>query len=220
MMKLHLGCGATYLDGYVNIDYPVSEQTVQVDVRADKYEDIKKLTYLASSVDEVRLHHVFEHFPRPTALALLCRWQDWLKTGGLLRIETPDAMASFKAIISPFISFDNKQQVMRHLFGSHEAPWAVHWDGWYKEKFKVTLKTLGFCDLKFIEKKRGILRNLEVIAYKSEKNFSFHDYSTSVESLLNKSTVRLHPKEKCWPEDSEAGMLKVWMSMWKEAYEI
>lgn len=104
MTKLHLGCGRRYLEGYINIDYPLGEQTVQTDLVADKYEDITRLSYPTDSIDEIRLHHVFEHFTRTDALALLCRWREWLKPGGLLRIETPDARAGCKLIASPFTS--------------------------------------------------------------------------------------------------------------------
>ena len=38
---------------------------------------------------------------------------------------------------------------LRHLFGSHDAHWAVHCDGWYKSKFKECLLALGYRHLKF-----------------------------------------------------------------------
>ena len=154
------------------------------------------------------------------ALALLCRWRDWLKPGGELRIETPDAMGCFKLMTSPFTSFDVKQQVMRHLFGSHEAGWAVHWDGWYKEKFAITLNLLGFGDLRFVTNKRGMIRNIEVFAYKKEQDLGLQDYAVSVERLLMMSTIRIHTKDKHTAEGSELDMLKVWMHTWKEAYEL
>ena len=81
-MKLHLGCGHYYLEGYTNVDYPPSEHSVQQSIKADLFCDLATLRYAAGSVDEIRLHHVFEHFPRPAALALLCRWRDWLVPGG------------------------------------------------------------------------------------------------------------------------------------------
>ncbi len=89
MLKLHLGCGEEYLDGYVNIDYPASEHSV-MRVKADRYADIRTLTYPDNSVDEIRMHHMFEHFERGEALQLLLRWRRWLKPGGILLIETPD----------------------------------------------------------------------------------------------------------------------------------
>ncbi len=216
-MKLHLGCGLRYLDGYINIDYQPTDHTVQSEIRADKYADIVQLSYMDCSVDEIRLHHVFEHFSRPVALALLCRWRDWLKPGGLLRIETPDAMACFNLMTSPFITFDKKQQVMRHLFGSHEAFWAVHWDGWHKKKFAVTLKMLGFDKLNFVKNKWGALRNLEVFAIKTDAEFGLIDYSRAAKELLKMSTVRVGGKRKS-PEGSELAMLEVWMHKWHEIY--
>jgi predicted SAM-dependent methyltransferase len=211
-MKLHLGCGRQYFEGYINIDYPATEHTVQANIKVDFYADITKLSYPSSTVDEIRLHHVFEHFSRPIALALLCRWRDWLKPGGLLRIETPDAMACFKSMINPIISFDNKQQIMRHLFGSHEASWAVHCDGWYKNKFLITLQTLGFENLNFAKNEWGYLRNIEVFAYKSGKNLGFEEYTLLVQNLLQLSLVKTKIVEN--------EMLDVWMNAWRDAYKI
>jgi predicted SAM-dependent methyltransferase len=218
-MKLHLGCGRNYLNGYINIDYPATEHTVQADLMADIYADLTKLSYPFSSIDEIRLHHVFEHFSRPVTLALLCRWRDWLKPGGLLRIETPDAMACFKSMINPLISFDNKQQIMRHLFGSHEASWAVHWDGWYKEKFTITLNTLGFENLRYVRNEWGHLHNIEVFAYKSKQNLVFEEYSRLVESLLELSIIKTTMKDKQKTQIIENDMLDVWMKMWRTSYE-
>lgn len=219
-MKLHLGCGRKYLEGYINIDYPATEQTVQADLKADIYVDLTKLSYPFSSIDEIRLHHVFEHFSRPVALALLCRWRDWLKPGGLLRIETPDAMACFKSMINPLISFENKQQIMRHLFGSHEASWAIHCDGWYKDKFIIILETLGYENLSFEKNEWGYLRNIEVFAHKSEKDFGFDSYAPLVKKLLSLNLVKKtrNDKEKTIMVEDE--MLDVWMDIWKKAYEL
>jgi hypothetical protein len=76
-MKLHLGCGQVYLKGYVNIDYPSSEHTVQHKSVADRLTDISQLTFPTSSVEEVRLHHVFEHFRRPQISARVACWNGW-----------------------------------------------------------------------------------------------------------------------------------------------
>ena len=89
-LKLHLGCGERYLSGYVNIDLPTTEHSVQTRTKVDVEADITTLRYESGSIAEIRLHHVLEHFARPTALRLLMQWYDWLVEGGVLVLETPD----------------------------------------------------------------------------------------------------------------------------------
>ena len=220
MTKLHLGCGRIYLEGYINIDFPDSEHTVQKDLTADVYADIHGLTYPFDSIDEIRLHHVFEHFSRPTALALLCRWRNWLRPKGVLRLETPDAMASFKQMLSPFTNFSAKQQVLRHLFGSHEAKWAFHSDGWYEGKFRITLAKLGYANIQAVKTKWGMLRNIEITATKSYETFCYKDFEKAAEELLTMSAVRLKQAGEYIVPESERSMITVWMNSWRSTYEL
>lgn len=143
-LKLHLGCGENHFDGYVNVDYPPSEHTTQTKRGADIYADITRLALPNACADEIRLEHVFEHFPRAAALALLIRWHEWLKPGGVLRLATPDIEGCARQLMSPQLSYETKQAVLRHAFGSHEAAWANHYDGWYAEKYQRVLSALGF----------------------------------------------------------------------------
>lgn len=219
-MKLHLGCGQRYLDGYINIDYPATEHSVQSSLRADVYRDLSTLAYPAGSIDEIRLHHVFEHFPRPAALALLCRWRDWLVPGGTLRIETPDVMASAWLLVSPLVGYEKKLEVVRHLFGSHEAHWAAHWDGWFAERFVRTLNALGFRKVSVTRTRWARLRNVEVSAEKGPQVFGMDDYRGTVRELLSLSLVKSQRRfgfaQPTSP--SELEMLEVWMKMWEQAY--
>ncbi len=98
-LRLHLGCGEQRIPATIGIDYPPSEHLV-MNVAADAFADISNLELPPESVDEIRLHHVFEHFSRVTALGLLVRWHRWLKPGGQLRIETPDVMGSARTLLS------------------------------------------------------------------------------------------------------------------------
>jgi hypothetical protein len=143
-MKLHLGCGQRYLEGYVNVDFPPSQHTVQTASVADLQVDLRTLSYPGSSVDEIRLHHVFEHFPRHDACALAASWQSWLKLGGRLRIEVPDLILSGLAAVNPFTSFRRRCVAERHLFGSHEAEWAAHKEAYSPRQLQELLKALGF----------------------------------------------------------------------------
>lgn len=167
-LRIHLGCGETYFKGYINIDFPSSEHTVQNSSPADFYTDITKLEVQELSVDEIRSHHLFEHFDRSMALSLLCKWHLWLKPGGILVIETPDFEASAQVILNQHYSYAQKQITMRHIFGSHEAHWAIHCDGWYQEKFIHVLSLIGFTDIT-IEKGvwNKLIPNVTVRAKKS-----------------------------------------------------
>ncbi len=152
-MKIHLGCGGTYLEGYVNIDYPTDDKTI-MNVKADVYQDISTLEYADNSLDEIRSHHLFEHFNRVDALKLLAKWRHWLKPGGKLVIETPDYFWTCGLI--PFVPFFFRMRLGRHLFGTQEAAWANHLDFWDKRKFKKILSKYGFDDFSF---KHPLYRN-------------------------------------------------------------
>ena len=140
-IKLHLGCGEVYLEGYVNIDLPPSEHNF-MKVKADVYKDIRQLEYADNSVDEIRTHHMLEHFSRQEAIKILFRWRHWLKVGGVLHIETPDFETAVKKFFEADLSV--KFKIARHIFGSHESSWAFHKDFWGEEKFRFVLNKLGF----------------------------------------------------------------------------
>ncbi len=81
-MKLNLGCGRKYLEGYVNCDVATS-------VKADKYFDLNVLPYPlpAECAEEIWMDNVLEHLDDiPKVMAELHRL---LKPGGRLRILVP-----------------------------------------------------------------------------------------------------------------------------------
>ncbi len=156
-IKLHLGCGEKYLEGYWNIDFPEGEHSVMTP-RVDEYGDVRTLSYPENSIDEIRSHHLFEHFSRAEALKLLTKWRTWLKPNGLLVIETPDFETSANFYIhSP--SMKRKFQLTRHIFGSQEAGWALHKDYWDKEKFDFVFSKMGFKDFKCKRYNNGLARH-------------------------------------------------------------
>ena len=57
-MKLHLGCGNDYKEGWVNVDF-INE------VKADVYHDLNKFPYpfIDDSVDYLLMDNVLEHLP-------------------------------------------------------------------------------------------------------------------------------------------------------------
>ncbi|HEX8663931.1 MAG TPA: hypothetical protein VF744_07885 [Beijerinckiaceae bacterium] len=143
-LRLHLGCGEQRFDGYVNIDFPPDQHAVMT-VRPDLEADITRLSFPSESVNEIRLHAVFEHFDRVTALGLLIRWHGWLKRGGLLVLETPDFIETAKRAIAA--SGVDRMGFIRHLEGDQSSPWGMHIGQWYPERFHRTLSALGFADI-------------------------------------------------------------------------
>jgi predicted SAM-dependent methyltransferase len=187
-LRLHLGCGESYLEGYVNIDFPPSEHTVQTRSRADQNADITTLSYPPGSAAEIRLHHVFEHFDRPTALRLLVDWRLWLVPGGLLTIETPD----FERCAREFgrrMRWSRRGVLLRHIFGSHEAAWAVHFDGWYEDRYRRTLGALAYRDLKFERGSWKGTHNITVTARADSSHVDRGRLLRLAEELLRESLV-------------------------------
>jgi glycosyltransferase involved in cell wall biosynthesis/predicted SAM-dependent methyltransferase len=194
-LRLHLGCGQNHFDGYINIDYPPSEHIVQISHVADVFGDITKLDFPQQSVDEIRLHHVFEHLNRIVALAMLIKWHKWLKVGGILHIETPDLMGSARTLISN-ASWKTKMGVVRHLTGDQVADWGYHVNFWFSERFEHTLRALGFEPIQTQSTswpKEPYLSNVEVVAVKNKDN-SLQQQLIAAEKLLYESTVA--PEEK------------------------
>lgn len=201
-LRLHLGCGGVYLDGYRNIDLPPEEHGVQEGIDPDEYADITRLDYPPSSVDEIRLHHVFEHFDRPTAIRLLIDWHGFLRPGGVLWIETPDFQRSALAFLL-WPPSRNRLKVLRHVFGSHEASWAIHEDGWYAGRFRLYLKALGFEGVSFKRTRWHGTCNLHVTARRAAIELRREELIERAESLLRMAMVD--------DSESERALLRTWM---------
>ncbi len=206
-LRLHLGCGEQKFPGYINIDFPPEAHDVMT-VRADMYADLSELEFPLGSVDEIRSHHLFEHFGRVAALALLIRWHGWLKTGGRLHIETPDLIGSARTLVSD-ASLAHKLAVVRHLAGDQSADWAYHRDLWFEGRFERTLAALGFT----IVNRRNWswphpphLSNVEVTAVKEQQRTAEQQLAAAT-ALLGDSMV----------SPAEGDTLQVWERQLRDA---
>lgn len=152
-MKLHLGARFKRFSGYLNVDI---EKHPGVDLVAD----FRTLEY-NNEIEAIRAHHLLEHFSRAEGVEVLKQWYSWLMPGGVLIVETPD----LEGICADFNR--DKYWMCRHAYGSQEADWAFHRDGWYEDKFKEVFPKLGF-EIQSIVKSRSrkILPNITVSAIK------------------------------------------------------
>lgn len=82
-LRLHLGCGATRLEGWLNVDMLGS--------RANLFWDLRwRLPFPDGSVTAIFHEHMLEHLPLAEAFTFLQRCHQLLKPGGVLRIGVPD----------------------------------------------------------------------------------------------------------------------------------
>lgn len=203
-MKLHLGCGQRYLDGYLNIDFPISEHSLQKQSVADIHADICALSFPTESVDEIRLHHVFEHFTRPVACALLTTWFFWLNKGGTLHIEVPDLSRTALVLMSPFSNLRQMAVAERHLFGSHEASWGGHQEGYSEPLLKAMVEQFGYKCLKSQKSSWQGTYNVQIWAQKSTVDISVSEFTLRAETFLSNFLVDSSPSEK--------NLLSIWMN--------
>ncbi len=128
-------------------------------------------------------------------------------------------MASARALVSPFTSENTRLQILRHVFGSHEAQWAAHWDGWYKSRFLKTLSALGYCRIEFIQSSWEALRNIEAKAHRGSATLGLEEYRPIVKRLLEQSLVTHKTRASSHSvAESEIRMLEVWMKEWEALY--
>lgn len=150
--RLHLGCGGQPLPGYVNIDTPPSGH--QPAPKADVFVDFTTLVLPEGHVAEVRLHHVFEHFRKGEASALLARFNGWLRKGGVLHLEVPDFWDT-----SLYYFLTGDLRAIRHLAGSQEAPWATHHELWDGRQLRRALELFGFGEIRLARNRMWFRRS-------------------------------------------------------------
>jgi hypothetical protein len=189
-LRLHLGCGQVGFDEYINIDYPPERHHVMHLTEADLFADISGLQVGSNEVDEVRLHHVFEHFSRVDSLLLLIKWGEWLKENGLLIIEVPD----FEANAEHFLNskeYSTKAGIVRHLVGDQSSPWGYHIEQWWPNRLAKTLTSLDF-KIDAIERSQWqnppFLCNCTIIA-RAQKTMDHTQKLAAADILLSDSLV-------------------------------
>ena len=90
-LKLNLGCGNRYLEGYLNIEID-SEL-------ADLKADILDLKFDKNSIAEVLMVHVIEHIEHFKARSFIEKVYNWLKDDGQLVMEFPDIIKVARCIL-------------------------------------------------------------------------------------------------------------------------
>lgn len=80
---LHIGCGAHFIEGFLNADLSSSSKRV---LRLDA---TKTFPFHSESFDYIFSEHMIEHIPYVAGLQMLSECRRILKKGGRIRISTP-----------------------------------------------------------------------------------------------------------------------------------
>ena len=137
-LKLHLGCGAVRLDGFINIDHRWTRAT-------DLVCDIRRLPFPDGSAGRIETYHVIEHLSPEDVERALGEWRRVLAPGGILVIECPD----FEAAVQEYLE-GNRERIYS-IFGRHRFTGDVHLAGYNPERLTELLQRCGFDDLVFQE---------------------------------------------------------------------
>ena len=82
-MKLHLGCGKRYLEGFIHVDIAEFQHI--------DYQLLLTTCQLSKvTADEIYASHVLEYFDRNDVINVLDEWRRVLKPGGILRLAVPN----------------------------------------------------------------------------------------------------------------------------------
>jgi len=178
-VRLNLGCGGSPLPEYVNVDMDSLEalrqryphQQFSNDLLVYNY-DIFDLPYDDSTVDEVRADSLIEHLPFVDEPRFFHEVRRVLKSGGILRLATPD----FEAAVRDWLAakdewkefYRNDPEAIRDkhwfgqysysvenrwgylsamIFGSQNGAGQFHTNCYTVPKLQAILKYLGFKEL-------------------------------------------------------------------------
>jgi predicted SAM-dependent methyltransferase len=115
-MKLHLGCGKKYIEGFVHVDLLDFDHI-------DYKKSINDLSFLSDcSVELIYASHVLEHTGRYEYEDVLNEWYRVLKPGGILRIAVPD----FFACIKHYLLTEEINDIMGLIIGGQKDKYDYH----------------------------------------------------------------------------------------------
>lgn len=137
-MKLHLGCGHRYIEGFTHVDIrPFDHVDYQTSVaRLDAVE--------SDSVDLIYASHVLEHFGRHEYMAALSEWYRVLRRGGILRLSVPDFEKTVEVYLREKHLNKGLQSHWGALVGGQENEFDYHRTVFDRSTLEESLRATGF----------------------------------------------------------------------------
>lgn len=138
-MKLHLGCGKKYIEGFRHID------AVPYD-HIDFVTNIDRLPMIESgSVTLIYASHVLEHFQRRAVPDVLTEWHRVLSPNGILRLAVPDFEACARLYAAGKATL---QQVIGPLIGGQTYLYNFHYNVFDRSTLTGLLLQAGFREVR------------------------------------------------------------------------
>lgn len=101
---LHIGCGDSRIDEFVNIDCVPTETTDLVAAAWDLAANAD------ATVEYIYTRHMFEHLSRSDAQRALSEWRRVLKVGGIVHIVVPDIAFHARQLLGLQVSQSDDQE--------------------------------------------------------------------------------------------------------------
>jgi len=179
-LKLHLGCGERYLEGFVHIDIDDKEH---IDFPNTDISDLNMIE--SNSVDLIYTCGSFEYFDREEALTTLGEWKRVLKDGGVLKISVPD----FESIVNVYNKYGNVDGI--GILGPLYGKWKIKNDEYVYHK-----TVYDFNSLSHILKSSGFK---EIKKYNSSEFLpkGYDDYSLAYVPHMDKNGIQMHLNMEC-----------------------
>lgn len=98
VIKLNIGCGTDYKEGWINIDNNSDNNIEKLDLNWDLR---NPLPYGDNSVDFIFNEHFFEHLTIEESEPIMKDLMRVLKPGGVMRVAMPDLQEIVKAYLNP-----------------------------------------------------------------------------------------------------------------------
>ncbi len=156
MIKLNIGCGSDYRNGFINID---GSSKVKTDKIIDLNNDSLMNHFVPETIDYILANDIVEHFFHWEAINLLTSFFNILKKGGTCEIRVPDAEFIIESLELPI------EGKLNLLFGGQDIPQRVnpemdmsrkkypqffcHKYGWIKNSMEKELLSIGFTSISF-----------------------------------------------------------------------
>lgn len=151
-IKLNIGCGDMYLDGWINIDCNVFHK---VDLLID-LKDTHKF-FSNNSVNTIMLLHSISYLNLWEARDCFLIFFNLLEDGGKLIFEFPDTVKCSKAIMESNMEFNKYIESLRAFYAfdleqidkrEKYMPYTFGWTGWHIQK---ELSNVGFSKVEILQ---------------------------------------------------------------------